>query len=429
MSAEREKILYSQNARLSNHGLSLQVNAKGRCVVAKKEFKVGDVIFADEAFEYVLLPTMREERCEGCCRNFLRKKRMKCVCGSLFCSPQCHKKSWRRGHRQECAALKRGENDPEARLAARLQRCVTKNEQNTTEICSDTGSVLVPTILDVVGMRLWRTVADEWISLGKANNFCFSDDLLHPVAALACPFAALVNHSCEPNCISAFDDHDDDNNKVPTHYFIAVKYIRPGDEICHSYVDVSDDYDTRQQILLSHYGFHCDCIRCLAEAQNINDKPPDNVLLANRQLRHRAALAENPETEAQLLEQAAQILRDASCPRTWSDAVSTLECQAHCELARGHIHTAFTMLSDLTSLRESIFSHPHPRLTLDYIILRDCALALRSQSQEQNEKECTITTSYKEKAHAFHCRAVELLRVTKPPHSRFLKEQVEYLLV
>ncbi|KAK1763503.1 hypothetical protein QBC33DRAFT_459372 [Phialemonium atrogriseum] len=69
-----------------------------------------------------------------------------------------------------------------------------------------------------------------------------------------------LNHDCQPNCGYYFD-HTTLSLKV-----IAATDISPGEELSVSYIDVLQPRSKRQGYLHTHWGFHCSCKRCTADA-------------------------------------------------------------------------------------------------------------------------------------------------------------------
>ena len=69
----------------------------------------------------------------------------------------------------------------------------------------------------------------------------------------------LLNHSCLPNVI--FGEKD---NQM---YFIAVRDIEKGEEICDSYIDITFPTKKRKKELKEQYGFDCHCERCCSQDQ------------------------------------------------------------------------------------------------------------------------------------------------------------------
>lgn len=123
-----------------------------------------------------------------------------------------------------------------------VQRLITQTILNTTTN---------PTANEIV------TIAEckEILSKLCCNLFTITDDFQNEAGIGCYPRAALINHSCEPNCIQRFDHHA---NIV----IRAVTDIPRGAELTISYTDTGNPTWYRQQELLRSYHFHCTCSRC-----------------------------------------------------------------------------------------------------------------------------------------------------------------------
>lgn len=64
-----------------------------------------------------------------------------------------------------------------------------------------------------------------------------------------------LNHSCEPNTY-----FKKKNNHI---IFTANKNINKGEEITDNYIDINLSKQARRQSLLYRYGFECNCTRCV----------------------------------------------------------------------------------------------------------------------------------------------------------------------
>ncbi|CAK4130673.1 unnamed protein product [Aphanomyces euteiches] len=82
-----------------------------------------------------------------------------------------------------------------------------------------------------------------------------------PVGIGMFPDAALLNHSCAPNCILTFHKRQ---LQIRT-----IRDVSPGEELTISYIELMSSHTTRQEELLASYFFTCKCSRCLAP------EPPD----------------------------------------------------------------------------------------------------------------------------------------------------------
>ena len=105
----------------------------------------------------------------------------------------------------------------------------------------------------------------------RRNNFGIVDSLHSPVGEGVYPCAALLNHSCVPNCVlryelgaAANDDDDDAEGRYhpPILVIVACRDVTAGEELRHSYVDLSLVTEARRARLFDTHGFVCECERC-----------------------------------------------------------------------------------------------------------------------------------------------------------------------
>lgn len=90
------------------------------------------------------------------------------------------------------------------------------------------------------------------------NNFGILDELLSCVGAGVFPLVAALNHSCEPNCYLRYTLR----STGPTVQIVALRDISMGEELAHSYTDVTASTTMRREKLRKIYGFNCECERC-----------------------------------------------------------------------------------------------------------------------------------------------------------------------
>ncbi|KAL7550265.1 hypothetical protein ACHAWF_013500 [Thalassiosira exigua] len=105
------------------------------------------------------------------------------------------------------------------------------------------------------------------LSAFKKNNFGIVNSLHSLIGEGVYPAAALLNHSCSPNCVlryelGAADINGKKRQHPPVLQIIACKDIVSGEELCHSYVDLALCTRDRQACLSDTHGFICECIRC-----------------------------------------------------------------------------------------------------------------------------------------------------------------------
>jgi len=107
------------------------------------------------------------------------------------------------------------------------------------------------------------------------NNFGIVNSLHSAIGEGVYPCAALLNHSCYPNCILRYKLGKTMNNSEssvcggtevqyhpPILQIVACRDILAGEELCHSYVDLALTTPERQTRLFDTHGFKCECKRC-----------------------------------------------------------------------------------------------------------------------------------------------------------------------
>eukprot|EP01137_Pigoraptor_chileana_P021757 Opistho-2@85852 len=81
------------------------------------------------------------------------------------------------------------------------------------------------------------------------------------------------NHSCSPNAVPQFKSGD------TTLTMIALRDIAAGEEVCISYLDECERRRkaiVRREHLLENYLFHCDCVRCVAADNGVDESDSDS---------------------------------------------------------------------------------------------------------------------------------------------------------
>jgi hypothetical protein len=122
------------------------------------------------------------------------------------------------------------------------------------------------------------------------------------------PFAALMNHSCDPNSAFFFEG--------PVLRVRSTKTITAGEELTISYTDPTESFDFRQK-QLSNYYFICKCKKCEKEGLGewrTGDTEPNRPIKESQHML-RALLQLDPETTSpEALEASASRICREGCP-------------------------------------------------------------------------------------------------------------------
>ncbi|KAJ1302037.1 hypothetical protein OPQ81_000872 [Rhizoctonia solani] len=118
-----------------------------------------------------------------------------------------------------------------------------------------------PKKMSELGIGSAKEIVDL-LSKFSANAHTLSTPSLTPIGVSISPVAALINHSCVPNCVVVFPKASE-SKKVPDEMLIiAIAKILPGTELTTSYVDLTLPTEHRQRILQERYFFSCHCLNC-----------------------------------------------------------------------------------------------------------------------------------------------------------------------
>ena len=90
----------------------------------------------------------------------------------------------------------------------------------------------------------------------RYNNFGIQNSLQTVIASGVFPKGAILNHSCDPNCILTYE------GSLTMQVIRTIKPVSEGDELFHSYTDICQPTSVRQSRLMETYSIRCDCERC-----------------------------------------------------------------------------------------------------------------------------------------------------------------------
>jgi len=226
------------------------------------------------------------EACSACLCWSAAAQPLRCEgCASAWCSPKCRSWSQEKGHALCCAGLSRIHSmksrkfSPRERstacflLRAFAQRASEANHRHSqpaldgepsfeqaTAQCqqvarSGASASSAARIVRLAKLQAGRLVdeADALRLVGAeaCNSFHLFDERERVRGSAMYPEAAMINHSCLPNCVmTAHGRH------------LALESISPisfGEELTYCYVR---SFEAGSKETLDPWGFECDCVRC-----------------------------------------------------------------------------------------------------------------------------------------------------------------------
>lgn len=279
---------------LETNLLSIERSADTRLqATAKKHILAGTVITRNAPLSHKL--NYATDSCSYCSASQLKLKKCSSCHTVQYCGRDCQRNDFVQ-HKLECQFLKsdrslllHDEQDELCCLLLRTIGALTKLEKKKQISCQDGytidgngigticcgldhwhGMARVPSELllqqgqssieQIISKYANRNSFDihKILCIFQANNFGIlsSNGLYDTVGQGVYPHAAILNHSCHPNCLLRFCEN------VNVMEIVALRDIKSGEELTHSYVDLVHDTSTRQQHLQQLHGFVCDCVRC-----------------------------------------------------------------------------------------------------------------------------------------------------------------------
>eukprot|EP01116_Phalansterium_solitarium_P015949 TRINITY_DN3594_c0_g1_i2.p1 TRINITY_DN3594_c0_g1~~TRINITY_DN3594_c0_g1_i2.p1 ORF type:complete len:425 (+),score=96.00 TRINITY_DN3594_c0_g1_i2:59-1333(+) len=244
---------------------------KGRKLVANERIPAGSDVLIERPLSFSLQFDEWPLRCHWCFRSSSNL----IVCGGCdvarYCTAACQQQA-AASHEHECAALGSGtrpESDVDRTLAGLMRSIYDSPEDDefdklfSGKFDSMTRSDFrkqLPTILKLAGSAASRMSPDYCIDVCcryLINSFLIMTDSMTRIGMGFYLKAALLNHSCCPNCWTKFDGS--------TVRIRTLCDIAPGDELTISYIELNQSRAERQKDLGGNYFFDCDCDRCERE--------------------------------------------------------------------------------------------------------------------------------------------------------------------
>ncbi|KAJ1138364.1 hypothetical protein NDU88_004751 [Pleurodeles waltl] len=249
---------------------------KGYGLRATSTVSPGEVLYVSEPFSYTVNETGRGLVCEFCLCTPDRLLQCSQCKFAKYCSKQCQRESWR-DHKRECTFLKNPQfGTGILRLVGKIvfkilrkSSCPSEELYSVSDLEANLEKMSNENRIEFerYGMLLQHFLKDEIVSQLPAhikpsdlfakvsyNAMQIEDGAVLSVAIGLYPSMSLVNHSCDPNCVTLF---------MGRHVHLrAIKNIKAGDELTIQYTETMRPTEERQRELMRIYCFECDCHRC-----------------------------------------------------------------------------------------------------------------------------------------------------------------------
>lgn len=439
---------------LAENGLRFEVReGRGRCMVADRAFKRGEVLLRCEPYAVVPQWGLRDSLCDWCLKRGTPEAPLKkcAAChNAAYCSRECQALAWKAHHKRECkindaglASMLPDTTLDEIRLACRI--LWRRDSEATTTSSSAQGltyadvdllvshyaaiarqdkerTAATRQVADIVLQRygkksggvgggITREHVAELLCRMQNNDFGVWDGAIFSIGAGVFPDGALVNHSCAPSSVITYDSA----GHRATQVFRCTRDLSPGDEITHCYMDLASTSATRNREFSTHYMFTCTCPRCDPVPAELDAAlealSPAGAALPRGELQKKLGVAERLDDEGCDLRrepaECIEILKRAlALRRAYLGPLNLKLMSTAAHLMSAYLETeqwkhAAPLAEHVLSVYRAVYDHIHPMLGLHLYTIGD----IYSQ-MDQNEK-----------ARSAYSEALEILTVTHGPES------------
>ncbi|VDC04463.1 unnamed protein product [Peniophora sp. CBMAI 1063] len=271
--------------------------------IAADRIPRGGLVCTSTALSVVLLPDYKGKRCDYCHRSASASSHLrKCTgCAAYwYCGTGCQTKAWATHHRHICkrharwvASWDYARLPQHERLDAEMLSQIACGSARIPKDLIDTMSSLLPSkhplptlpILTPSSPAVDIDIAGIHQRFGN-NNFILHSHLDSYAHGAYPRTSRLFNHSCVPNAVPRYVLAAE---APPIMEVVALRDIKPGEEVCIPYTDPALDIESRTRGLEGQGGFTCACKLCTWQRRVMPSVArPDQETLAA----HRSALLE-----------------------------------------------------------------------------------------------------------------------------------------
>ena len=273
-----------------------------RSAIVQKDLNPGSVVSCEEPFAMAVFPSHSHHYCSRCLKKFEQEKPGKrCLGGcqdTFYCSRDCQKKDFPI-HKYTCkkymkivgtamqqytsaSGISRGDSFPfENFMLGRnvyIKLCLLAgidvkekhvdlplppnleglSEGPNIEMDEKNDHALSMIIAHSLGINNDDGVklCGRMLRKFKYNNFGIQNSLQTVIGSGVFPRGAILNHSCDPNCILTYE------GSPATQIIRIIKPVTEGEELFHSYTDICQPTSVRRSRLMETYNIDCQCERC-----------------------------------------------------------------------------------------------------------------------------------------------------------------------
>ncbi|KAG9000226.1 hypothetical protein FRB93_012766 [Tulasnella sp. JGI-2019a] len=278
----------------------------GDRAIASQSIKAGDLVLSSMALSTLLLPAEKGVRCDQCLGSPSSNVKLRRCSGCIsywYCGVECQNTAWKGHHKRICKRLPAYMSKHHDLLPKAISDAIMVAQLVAEHLTSETASTISPKSrtdgelsaepsLDLssplaallslspaqrsqlhpfvppipVSHDLLPSLVQHLFDTIENNHFVVTSPYLKTIANGVFPLASRsFNHACLPNACPSYRTE----NALVYMDVRALRDMKPGTEICLSYIDPALPHETRQKVLQHSYGFTCECERCLMEQKLI----------------------------------------------------------------------------------------------------------------------------------------------------------------
>ncbi|KAG2185564.1 hypothetical protein INT44_002357 [Umbelopsis vinacea] len=246
---------------------------KGVSVFAAARIPAGQTLIREQPYGAVIDDANLTKYCTACFKPSEQPLSRCSSCKFLhYCSRQCQISDWKQYHSIECPSytkigkripaavrcitrmLIRRANDP---ISFKTVERLTVGKDAVPEKIKMKYAQLIMAVRQILPAKMMPSASDtmELICRFTVNSMSVLGFDYAGIGVGLFTNVCRLNHSCWPNCAITFEGK--------TAVLRTIGHVEESEELCISYIDVMEPYETRQERLSEQYYFKCQCTLCV----------------------------------------------------------------------------------------------------------------------------------------------------------------------